>query len=98
MKGGCGREVAVYAKLPRRFQIPTPVGSYAQDRAIAFKKGVTKHIYFIAETKGSLDSVNFRLVEDAKLRCVKKLFNDLSDLDVQYHQVTSFEDLLDKIS
>ncbi|MCI7605232.1 MAG: hypothetical protein MSS69_00575 [Spirochaetales bacterium] len=78
--------------------MPTPVGSYAQDRAIAFKKGVTKHIYFIAETKGSLDSVNFRLVDDAKLRCVKKLFNDLSDLDVQYHQVTSFEDLLDKIS
>ena len=41
--------------------------------------------------------MNLRLVEDAKIRCVKKLFNDLSDLDVQYHQVTSFEDLLDKI-
>lgn len=91
-------EVAVYAKLPRGFQIPTPVGNYAPDWAIAFKKGVTKHMYFIAETKGSLDSMNLRLVEDAKIRCVKKLFNDLSDLDVQYHQVTSFEDLLDKIS
>ena len=44
------------------------------------------------------DPMNLRLVEDAKIRCVKKLFNDLSDLDVQYHQVTSFEDLLDKIS
>ena len=87
-------EAAVYTKLPRGFQIPTPVGSYAPDWAIAFNKDM----YFIAETKGSLDSMNLRLVEDAKIRCVKKLFNDLSDLDVQYHQVTSFEDLLDKIS
>lgn len=91
-------EVAVYAKLPRGFQIPTPVGNYAPDWAIAFKKGTTKHMYFIAETKGSLDSMNLRVVEDAKIRCVKKLFTDLSDLDVQYHQVTTFEDLLDKIS
>lgn len=91
-------EVAVYAKLPRGFQIPTPVGNYAPDWAIAFKKGYTKHLYFIAETKGSLDSMNLREVEKAKIKCVTKLFNDLSDLDVQYHQVTTFEDLLDKIS
>ena len=64
-------EAAVYTKLPRGFQIPTPVGNYAPDWAIAFKKGVTKHMYFIAETKGSLNSMNLRLVEDAKIRCVK---------------------------
>ena len=69
-------EAAVYTKLPRGLQIPTPVGNYAPDWAIAFKKVVTKHMYFIAETKGSLNSMNLRLVEDAKIRCVKKLFND----------------------
>ena len=41
-------KVVVYAKLPRGFQIPTPVGNYAPDWAIAFAKGTVKHIYFVA--------------------------------------------------
>ena len=64
-------EVCIYAKLPRSFQIPTPVGNYAPDWAIAFKKGAAKHIFFIAETKGSLDSMELRGVEKAKIACAK---------------------------
>ena len=45
-------EVCVYAKLPRAFQIPTPVGNYSPDWAIAFYEGTVKHIFFVAETKG----------------------------------------------
>ena len=65
-------EVCVYAKLPRTFQIPTPVGNYAPDWAIAFNKGTVKHIFFIAETKGSMGTMELRGVEKAKIECAEK--------------------------
>ena len=87
-------EVCVYAKLPRSFQIPTPVGNYAPDWAIAFNEGTVKHIYFIAETKGSMESLELRPIEQAKIKCARKLFNELSTSKVRYHDVASYEDLL----
>lgn len=59
-------EVCVYAKLPRTFQIPTPVGNYSPDWAIAFYEGTVKHIFFIAETKGTMESLELRPIEQAK--------------------------------
>ena len=92
-------EVCVYARLPRTFQIPTPVGNYAPDWAIAFndKMGV-KHIFFIAETKGSMDSMQLKGVEKAKIACAKKLFNDVSTSHVRYHEVTDYGTMLDAIN
>ena len=90
-------EVCVYAKLPRSFQIPTPVGNYAPDWAIAFKKGIVKHIFFIAETKGSLESMELRGVEKAKIACAKKLFNETSSGKVKYNVVANFEELRDAL-
>ncbi len=87
-------EVCVYAKLPKGFSIPTPVGHYSPDWAIAFNKGTVKHIFFIAETKGTMDSLNLRPVEQAKIKCAKKLFNELSAADVVYHDVTNYQDLM----
>ena len=88
-------EVCVYAKLPRSFQIPTPVGNYAPDWAIAFNKGSVKHIFFVAETKGSMDSMELRGIEKAKIACAKKLFNEMSDSNVRYHEADSYEKLLE---
>ena len=90
-------EVCVYAKLPRSFQIPTPVGNYAPDWAIAFNKGAVKHIFFIAETKGSMNSMELRGVEYAKIECAKKLFNSVSTSNVRYHEVTSYQELMNKM-
>jgi type III restriction enzyme len=87
-------EVCVYAKLPRGFQIPTPVGNYSPDWSIAFNEGTVKHIYFIAETKGTIDSMHLRKIEDAKIACAKKLFNELSTSHVKYHEVDSYQTLL----
>lgn len=87
-------KVVVYAKLPRSFQIPTPVGNYAPDWAIAFKEGTVKHIYFIAETKGSMESMELRPIEQAKIKCAKKLFNEISTDNVVYGQVDSYQSLL----
>ncbi|MDR3300780.1 MAG: restriction endonuclease subunit R, partial [Candidatus Accumulibacter sp.] len=89
------REVGVYAKLPKGFAIPTPVGNYSPDWAIAFNEGTVKHIFFIAETKGTMDSLNLRPIEQAKISCAKKLFNELSTSKVKYHDVDSYQHLLD---
>ena len=88
-------EVCVYAKLPRSFHIPTPVGSYSPDWAIAFNKGSVKHIFFIAETKGSMDSMNLKPIEKAKIDCAERLFNNVSTSNVRYHKVDSYQTLLD---
>lgn len=88
-------EVCVYAKLPKGFSIPTPVGNYSPDWAIAFNKGTVKHIFFIAETKGTMDSLNLKPIEQAKIACAKKLFSNLSSADVIYHEVNSYQHLLD---
>ena len=88
-------EVLVYAKLPRTFQIPTPVGNYAPDWAIAMKKNDVKHIFFIAETKGSMSSMDLTAIERAKIDCAKKLFNSISTANVKFHKVTTYQDLID---
>lgn len=87
-------EVCVYAKLPKGFAIPTPVGNYSPDWAIAFNEGAVKHIYFIAETKGTMESLQLRPIEQAKISCAKKLFNEISTDNVKYHDVDSYENLL----
>ncbi len=90
-------EVIVYAKLPRGprgFYIPTPVGNYSPDWAISFKKGKVKHIFFIAETKGTMDNTEIRPIEQAKIFCAKKLFNEISTTGVKYHDVDSYQSLL----
>lgn len=91
------KEVVVYAKLPRTFHIPTPVGNYAPDWAIAMEADGIKHIFFIAETKGSLSSMDLTKIEQAKIECAEKLFNSISTAKVKYHKVTSYSDLLDEM-
>lgn len=91
------REVAVYAKLPRGFLIPTPVGDYNPDWAIAFTESSVKHIYFVAETKGSMSSLELRHVEDAKIECARKFFASLSEENhpgVKYELVTDYGELM----
>lgn len=87
-------EVCVYAKLPKGFQIPTPVGNYSPDWAIAFKAGTVKHIFFVAETKGTMESLSLRPIEKSKILCARKLFNEISTEDVAYHDVDSYQSLL----
>ena len=88
-------EVVVYAKLPKGFHIPTPVGNYSPDWAIAFKEGSVQHVYFVAETKGTLESLQLKPVEQAKIGCASKLFNGLlSTADVRYGLIKDYDSLL----
>ncbi|WP_081104683.1 type III restriction-modification system endonuclease [Mycolicibacterium fortuitum] len=93
-------EVAVYAKLPRGFFIPTPVGDYNPDWAVAFREGTVKHIYFVAETKGSLSSLQLKGVEEAKIECARKFFASLNDKNgenVKYDVVTDYAKLMELV-
>ena len=90
-------DVAVNVKLPDGFYISTPVGHYNPDWAIAFKEGTVKHIYFVAETKGSMDTLELRGIEDAKIHCAREHFKAISGDDVVYDVVDSYQALLDKV-
>ena len=90
-------EVAVYVKLPNGFFISTPVGKYNPDWAIAFHEGKVKHIYFVAETKGSMSTMQLRMVEEAKIHCAREHFKAISTDSVVYDVVDSYAALLDKV-
>ena len=91
-------DVAVYVKLPDGFYISTPVGRYNPDWAIAFYEGTVKHIYFVAETKGSMNSMQLRLIEDSKIHCAREHFKAISNSEVVYDVVDSYKSLLEIVT
>lgn len=86
-------DVDVYTKLPRGFYINTPMGQYNPDWAIVFREGSVKHVYFIAETKGSMREVDLRETEKSKIACARRHFASLSNSVVKYDVVNSYNDL-----
>ena len=91
-------EVVVYGKLPGGFEIPTPVGNYHPDWAISFKQDKVKHIYFVAETKGSMSSLELRGIEQAKIDCARKFFKKIASSEVTYDVVDSYAKLIDLVT
>ena len=89
--------VAVYVKLPDGFYISTPVGHYNPDWAIAFYEGTVKHIYFVAETKGSMNSMQLRLIEESKIHCAREHFKAISNGEVVYDVVDSYQSLMNLV-
>ncbi len=89
--------VEVYTKLPRGFYISTPMGRYNPDWAIAFREGSVKHIYFVAETKGSEDVTQQREVEQNKIECARRHFASISDSTVKFDVVSSYSTLYNKV-
>lgn len=92
-------EVVVYAKLPRGFFIPTPVGTYNPDWAISFKEGTVRHVYFVAETKGTMSTMELKKIEEIKIDCARKFFDEINrkikPKNVKYDVVKSYEKLMD---
>lgn len=93
--------MVVYAKLPKGFFIPTPVGDYNPDWAIAFKQGAVKHVYFVVETKGSMSSMQLRAIEHSKIECARKFFERLnhkiSEEQVKYDVVDNYGKLMELV-
>jgi type III restriction enzyme len=95
-------DVVVYAKLPKGFSIPTPVGEYNPDWAISFKEGSVKHVYFVAETKGSMSTLELREIESIKIKCARKFFDEINHRinpdNVKYDVVDSFGKLMQVVN
>ena len=91
-------EVVVYAKLPKGFFIPTPVGNYNPDWAIAFQEGKVKHVYFVAETKGSMSSMDLRKIEESKIECARKFFAKITSDQVKYDVVDGYGKLMELVA
>ena len=91
----------MYAKLPRGFLIPTPVGDYNPDWAISFKEGTVKHVYFVAETKGSMSSMTLNQIEKTKTECARKFFDEINKKyapeNVKYEVVNDFAKLMELV-
>jgi type III restriction enzyme len=90
-------EVLVYAKLPNDFKIPTPVGTYSPDWAIVFDNANFKYVYFIAETKGSMESLQMKEMESQKINYARKHFAALGHADIKYDVITTYQDLREKV-
>ncbi len=91
-------DIVVYAKLPKTFSIPTPLGNYTPDWAISFKEGSVKHVYFVAETKHNDEELHLRGIEKTKIDCAHKFFDELNSKmetgGVKYSIVTDFGALM----
>ena len=93
------KDVKVYAKLPSSFKISTPLGDYNPDWAISFKEGSVSHVYFVAETKGSMSSLQLKGSEKDKIHCARAHFQALKqagiiEQDQIYGVVSSYEELI----
>ena len=89
----CEENIEIYAKLPSKFVIPTPVGNYNPDWALVLKKNYTRHVYLIAETKGTKNEDLLRPIEKSKIQCARKLFEGLDSSEVKYSLVVSLDDV-----
>ena len=90
-------EVSIYAKLPKSFYITTPVANYSPDWAIVFDREKVREIYFVAETKGSDSDQDLREIEKLKIHCATVHFEEISDKEVKFSKVSSYEKLLEII-
>lgn len=92
-------DVEMYVKLPGGFYINTPVGKYNPDWAVVLNEPDQKHVYFIAETKGVSDSIQLTLkgVENAKIESAREHFKVISNNEIQYDVVDSYEKMVTKL-
>ena len=89
-------EVIVYAKLPKSFYISTPIANYSPDcgHCIGQRKKV-RHIYFVAETKGSDSDMDLREIEKLKIHCAGKHFDTISGGIVKFSNISTYDKLLE---
>ena len=80
--------VRLFVKLPAWFKIDTPIGSYNPDWAFVTER--EEKLYFVRETKSTLDSEELRSKEKLKIDCGRKHFDALG---VNYDVVTSLAEV-----
>ena len=72
-------DVRMFFKLPSRFQIETPIGSYNPDWAVYLERNGEEKLYFVLETKGTEQLWNLRTPEQLKIHCGMEHFKALEN-------------------
>ena len=85
-------DVKMFFKIPDRFKIETPIGTYNPDWAVYLTKNGEEKLYFILETKGSTSFMDLRTREQLKIHCGKKHFEALAD-GIQMQVATNWREV-----
>ena len=88
--------VKVYAKLPDWFKVPTPLGSYNPDWAVVIEDNGLNKLYFVVETKGSIEGKDLRPKEQAKIQCGEKHFAALGN-DAKFVKADGFQRFTERV-
>lgn len=72
-------DVKMFFKIPERFKIETPIGTYNPDWAVYLERDGDKKMYFILETKGTTDLFGLRTPEQLKIHCGTEHFKALEN-------------------
>lgn len=78
------------SKNERGFFIPIRLGNDNPNWAIAFQAGKVIHVYFVAETKGSMSSMDLRKIEESKIEGARKFFVKITSDQVEYDVVDGY--------
>ena len=85
-------DVKMFFKIPNRFKIETPIGTYNPDWAVYLTKNGEEKLYFVLETKGSTSFMDLRTREQLKIHCGKKHFETL-DNGIELQVATDWNEL-----
>lgn len=85
-------DVVLYAKLPSRFKIDTPIGDYNPDWAVVLNTNEGEKLYFIAETKGTDNINDLKGTEKKKILCGQKHF-EVIDTGIKYKVIKELKTL-----
>ncbi len=88
--------IILYAKLPPWFKIPTPIGNYNPDWAVLVNNNDEQKLYFVLETKGTIQLESLRQTEADKIKCGKKHFEALGQ-DVEFKVANNFNNFIENI-
>ena len=68
-------DVKMFFKIPNRFKIDTPIGTYNPDWAVFLEKNGEQKLYFVLESKGTTSLFALRSPEKLKIHCGKQHFD-----------------------
>lgn len=85
-------DVVLYAKLPSRFKIDTPIGDYNPDWVLVLNTDDGEKLYFVAETKGTENINDLKGTEKKKILCGRKHF-EVIDTGIKYEVVKELKGL-----
>lgn len=85
-------DVKMFFKIPSRFKIDTPIGTYNPDWAVVLEKDSEQKIYFVIESKGSTDEDDLRTPERLKFNCGKRHFKALDDVSMPEKPVRNWKE------